>query len=44
MTKKRSMDESPFALIYGTKEVLSMEVGLLTITNLVAENVEENQR
>ena len=43
MTKKRSMDETPFALVYGTKVILSTKAGLPTITTLVAENAEENQ-
>ena len=38
------MDETPFALVYGTEVVLPTEAGLLTITTLIAENVEENQR
>ena len=43
-TKKISMDESPFALVFRTEVVLQTESGLLTITNLVAKDVEENQR
>ena len=43
-TKKRATDESPFALVYGIEAVLMMEAGLPTITTLVAEDSEENQR
>ena len=43
-TKKRATDETPFALVYGTEAVLPTEAGLLTITTLVAESTEENQR
>ena len=42
--KKRVMDETPFALVYGSKAVVQTEAGLPKITTLVAENVEENQR
>ena len=38
------MDETPFALVYGTKAVLSTEVGLPTITTLVTGRADENQR
>ena len=31
------------ALVFGTEVVLPIEVGLPTLTTLVAENVEENQ-
>ena len=44
MTKKRATNETLFALVYGAEVVLSTEVGLPTITTLVAKNVEENQR
>ena len=43
-TKKRATDESPFALVFGTEAVLPTEAGLPTLTTLVAENIEENQR
>ena len=43
-TKKRATNETPFALVYGAKAILPTEVGLPTITTLVAENTEENQR
>ena len=43
-TKKRETDETPFALVYGTEAVLLTEAGLSTITTLIADNVEENQR
>ena len=42
-TKKRTTDESPFALVFGMKVVLPTEAGLPTLTTMVAENVEENQ-
>ena len=42
--EKKSNDESPFALVFGTEAVLPTEVGLPTLTTMVAENVEENQR
>ena len=42
--KKRAMDESPFALVFGTKSVLPTEAGLLTLTTMVGKNIEENQR
>ena len=35
-TMKRVMDETPFALAYGTEAILSTEAGLPTITTLVA--------
>ena len=38
------MDESPFSLVLGTEVVLPTEAGLPTLTTLVAENIEENQR
>ena len=38
------MDETHFELVYGTKVILPTEAGLPTITTLVVENVEENQR
>ena len=44
MTKNRATNKSPFALVYETEAVLPMEAGLLTITTLVVEDVEENQR
>ena len=43
-TKKRATDESPFALVFKTESVLPTEVGLPTMTTMVAENVDENQR
>ena len=43
-TKKRATDESPFVLVFGTEAVLPTEAGLPTLTTLVAENIEENQR
>ena len=43
-TKKRATEETPFALVYGTEAVLPTEAGLPTITTLIAENGEENQR
>ena len=43
-TKKRATNKTPFVLVYGTKAVLPTEAGLLTITTLIAENVEENKR
>ena len=43
-TKKREIDESMFALIFGTEEVLQIEAGLLTLSTLVAENSKENQK
>ena len=43
-TKKRATNESPFALVFGTKAVLATEAGLPTLTTIVAENLEENQR
>ena len=43
-TKKRAIDETPFALVYGTEAILPTEAGLPTITTLIAENEEENQR
>ena len=38
------MDETPFALVYRIEAILPTEVGLTTITTLVVENAEENQR
>ena len=43
-TKKKATDESPFALVCGMEVVLPTEVGLPTLTIMIAENVEENQR
>ena len=40
--KKRSMDESPFAFVFGIEAMLPMEASLPTITTLVAENIEKN--
>ena len=44
MIKKRVIDESPFALVHGIEVVLMTEAGLPTITTLVEEDAEENQR
>lgn len=43
-TKKRAMDESPFALIFGMETVLPTKIGLPILTTLVVENIKENQR
>ena len=43
-TKKRATDESPFTLVFGMEAVLPTEARLPTLTTMVAENVEENQR
>ena len=43
-TKKRATDESLFALVFGTETVLPTKARLPTLTTLVAENVEKNQR
>ena len=43
-TKKRETYETPFALVYGKEVVLPIEVGLPTITTLIAENAIKNQR
>ena len=43
-TNNRATEETHFALVYGTKAILPTEAGLSTITTLVEENVEENQR
>ena len=42
--KKRATYESPFALVLGIEAVLPTEAELPTITTMVAENIEENQR
>ena len=42
--KKRVTYETHFTLVYGTEAVLPTEARLLTITTLVVENIEENQR
>ena len=42
--KKRAKDESLFALVFGMEAVLLTEAGLPTLTTMIAENVEENQR
>ena len=36
--------KTPFSLVYGIEAILPTEVGLLTITTLIVENAEENQR
>ena len=41
-TKKRVMDESPFALVFGTEAILPTEAELPMLTTMVAENLEEN--
>ena len=38
------MDESSFALVYGTEVVLPKEASLPTITTLIAEDVKENRK
>ena len=43
-TKKKAIDESTLALVFGTEVVLPIEVGLPTLMTLVAKKVEENQR
>ena len=43
-TKKIVIDESPFALVFRIEVVLPIEAGLPTLTTMVVENVEENQR
>ena len=43
-TKKIAIDESPFALVFGMEAVLPTEAGLLTLTTMVVENLQENQR
>ena len=40
-TKKRATDESPFALVFRTEAVLPIEAGLLTLTTMVVDNIEE---
>ena len=42
--KKRVTDESPFALVFRTEAVLPTEARLPTLTTMLAENLEENQR
>ena len=42
-TKRRSTDESPFALVFEIEVVLSTKVGFPTLTTMIAKNVEENQ-
>ena len=42
--EKRATEETLFALVYGTEAILPTEAGLPTITTLIAENGEENQR
>ena len=42
-TKKRAINESPFAFVFGTEAVLPTEAGLPTLTTMVTKNVEENQ-
>ena len=39
---KRVTDESPFTLVFRTEAVLPTKAGLLTLTTMVSENVEEN--
>ena len=41
--KKIAIDESPFALVFGTKVVLPTKAGLPTLTTMVTKNIEENQ-
>ena len=37
-------DESLFSLVFGTEAVLPTEARLPTLTTMIAENIEENQR
>ena len=42
--KNIETDESPFALVFRMEAVLSTKVALPTLTTMVVENLEENQR
>ena len=43
-TKKRVANESHFALVFRIEVVLPIKAGLPTLTTMVAENIEKNQR